>query len=157
MRELTKIRCVDRYAIQHKGVVAIHAAYVSQRTEIQSAMDYRVICKSAQPWVVWDGSVLAFTQRILMKYSIVFPALLISLALVACERAVVVPAATVVTTPGPAGPAGPAGGDGASGAKGATGNTGATGDTGATGNTGDTGQRGKTGGDTVVIVPAPQQ
>lgn len=65
-----------------------------------------------------------------MKYSMVFSAVLMVLTLGACER-------TVVTSPG------------------ATGATGATGSTGAQGTTGDTGARGKTGGDTVVVLPAP--
>ena len=67
-----------------------------------------------------------------MKYSMVFSAVLMALALGACER-------TVVTSPG---------------STGATGATGSTGSTGAQGNTGDTGARGKTG-DTVVVAPAP--
>jgi hypothetical protein len=81
-----------------------------------------------------------------MKYSMIFPALVITLALTACDMR---PTPVVVTTPGPAGATG------ATGAKGSTGSTGSTGDTGATGSTGDTGARGKTGGDTtVVVVPA---
>lgn len=70
-----------------------------------------------------------------MKHSMVFSAVLMALALGACER-------TVVTSPG------------STGATGATGSSGSTGSTGAQGNTGDTGARGKTG-DTVVLVPAP--
>lgn len=103
-----------------------------------------------------------------MKLSTMFSAVLIALALVACERTTVsTPAVVAVPVPGPTvtvpGPAGPAGATGASGATGSTGATGYTGDTGATGSTGNTGntgstgatgERGKTGGDTVVIVPA---
>ncbi len=94
-----------------------------------------------------------------MKYSMVFSAALMALALGACDRPTVVTPAAVVTVPvpGPAGPTGATGSTGQSGVAGYTGATGATGDTGATGSTGDTGaqgQRGRTGGDTVVIVPA---
>lgn len=91
-----------------------------------------------------------------MKYSIVFSAVLVALALSACDRPTVVTPAAVVTVPVP-GPAGPTGATGATGYTGATGSTGSTGYTGATGSTGEagaTGERGKTGGDTVVIVPA---
>jgi len=114
------------------------------------------------------------SKGILMKYSIMFSAVLMALALSACDKpTVVTPAAVVaVPVPGPAvpvpGPAGPTGATGSTGSSGASGDTGATGSTGgtgatgstggtgATGSTGDTGaqgQRGKTGGDTVVIVP----
>jgi len=101
-------------------------------------------------------------RGILMKYSIVFSAVLAAFALSACDRPTVVTPAAVITVPvpGPAGPTGATGSTGATGYTGATGSTGSTGDTGATGNTGDTGatgQRGKTGGDTVVIVPAAPQ
>ena len=80
-----------------------------------------------------------------MKYAIIVPLVLMSVALVACDRPVVTQPATVITVPvpGPAGPAGPTG---------ATGSGGATGDTGASGYTGATGAKGNTG-DTVVIVP----
>ena len=92
-----------------------------------------------------------------MKYSIVFSAVLMALALSACDRptTVVTPPA-VITVPVP-GPAGPTGATGATGYTGATGSTGDAGATGTTGDTGATGERGKTGGDTVVIVPAPQR
>lgn len=83
-----------------------------------------------------------------MKFSIVFSAAVMALALSACDRPTVVTPAAVITVPVP----GPAG---ATGATGATGSTGYTGATGAPGDTGATGERGKTGGDTVVIVPAP--
>ena len=77
-----------------------------------------------------------------MKYSIVFSAAVMALALSACDRPTVVTTpAAVVAVPGPAC------------ATGATGSTGYTGATGSTGDTGATGERGKTGGDTVVIVP----
>lgn len=93
-----------------------------------------------------------------MKYSIVFSAALVALALTACDRpaTVVTPAVVSVPTPVP-GPAGATGATGAAGSAGSTGSTGYTGATGATGSTGDTGaegQKGKTG-DTLVIVPAP--
>lgn len=88
-------------------------------------------------------------QRIYMKFSIIFSAALMALALSACDRpAVVTPAVVSVPTP-VSGPAGPTGATGSTGSMGSTGSTGATGDTGADG------QRGKTGGDTVVIVPPP--
>jgi hypothetical protein len=98
----------------------------------------------------------------LMKYSIVFSAVVMALALSACDRPTVVTPAAVVTVPvpGPAGPTGDTGATGATGATGIVGDTGATGapgtvgDTGATGYTGATGERGKTGGDTVIVVPA---
>lgn len=94
-----------------------------------------------------------------MKYSMVFSALVMALALSACDRPTVVTPAAVVTVPvpGPAGATGATGSTGETGSTGSTGATGYTGDTGATGSTGETGaqgQRGKTGGDTVVIVPA---
>jgi hypothetical protein len=99
-----------------------------------------------------------------MKYSIIFSAVLMSVALSACDRPTIVtpPAAVNVPVPGPAGATGATGATGSTGntgATGSTGNMGSTGDTGATGstgNTGATGQQGKTGGDTVVIVPAPK-
>jgi len=73
-----------------------------------------------------------------MKYSIVFTAVLMSLALSACDRPTVVTPAAVVTVPVP----GPAGPTGATGSTGATGYTGATGSTGSTGYTGATGSAG---------------
>ena len=85
-----------------------------------------------------------------MKYSIVFSAVVMALALSACDRPTVVTPAAVVTVPVP-GPAGPTGDTGATGSTGATGTVG---DTGATGKTGATGEHGKTGGDTVVVIPA---
>ena len=99
-----------------------------------------------------------------MKYSIVFAALLSGLALTACDSKTVVTPAPVVAVPvqvpvaGPAGPTGAtgsAGQTGATGSTGSTGSTGATGDAGAAGGTGATGEPGKTGGDTVVVIPAP--
>ena len=83
-----------------------------------------------------------------------FSAVLMALALSACDwRPAVVTPATVIAVPVP----GPTGATGATGATGSTGDTGAKGYTGATGSTGDTGatgDRGKTGGGTVVIIPA---
>jgi len=102
-----------------------------------------------------------------MRYSIAFAATLSALALSACDRPTVVVPATpppaVVTVPVP-GPAGPQGATGASAEKGDTGATGATGATGSAGMTGSTGvagadgakgEKGRTGGDTIVVVPAP--
>lgn len=96
-----------------------------------------------------------------MKYSIVFSAVVMALALSACDKPTVVTPAAVVTVPvpGPAGPTGATGATGSAGDTGATGSTGYTGATGATGSTGSTGdagvagERGKTGGDTVVVIP----
>ena len=95
-----------------------------------------------------------------MRYSILVAAALFVLALSACERdkptVVVTPSApsTVVAEPVP-GPAGPAGPQGATGTSAQKGETGATGSPGMTGAEGAKGERGKTGGDTVVVVPAP--
>jgi hypothetical protein len=110
------------------------------------------------------------SKGILMKYPIVFSAVVMALALSACDKPTVVTPAAVVTVPvpGPAGPTGATGATGSAGDTGATGSTGSTGYTGATGSTGSTGntgatgssgdtgatgERGKTGGDTVVIIP----
>jgi hypothetical protein len=87
-----------------------------------------------------------------MKYSMLFSAVLIALALSACERPTIVTPSVVTNVPVP-GPTGATGATGSTGSTGATGYTGATGSTGSTGDTGATGERGKTGGDTVVIVP----
>lgn len=106
-------------------------------------------------------------EEIFMKYSIIFSAALMTLALSACDRSPVVTPATVITVPVP-GPAGPTGASGETGATGVTGDTGATGYTGATGSTGDTGAAGSTGnkGDTgksgssatvIVTPPAPAE
>lgn len=101
-----------------------------------------------------------------MRYSIAIAAALSALTLSACDRPTVVVPATppaVVTVPVP-GTAGPQGATGAPAEKGDTGATGATGSTGMTGSTGSTGmmgadgakgEKGRTGGDTVVVVPAP--
>lgn len=91
-----------------------------------------------------------------MKYSTLLLTLLAALGLSACDRPTIVntpatPVAVPVTVPGPAGPAG------ATGATGATGNMGYEGSKGDTGETGQTGARGNTGGDTIVVVPAPAQ
>jgi len=83
-------------------------------------------------------------EEIVMKYSIMFSAVLMALALSACDRPTVVTPATVVNVPVP-GPAGPTGASGTTGTAGSTGDTGATGYTGATGSTGDTGATGYTG------------
>jgi hypothetical protein len=79
-------------------------------------------------------------KEIIMKYSRLFVAGVVALALGGCFTL-------------PEGPAGPQGATGNTGATGYTGATGNTGRTGATGSTGDTGAVGDTGG-TVVIVPA---
>jgi hypothetical protein len=81
-----------------------------------------------------------------MRYSIVVAAIALSaLALSACDKptTVVTPPPAVVNVPGPAGPQGATGAQGMPAEKGATGATGAT------------GEQGKTGGDTIVVVPAP--
>ena len=102
-----------------------------------------------------------------MKNTIILPVALIALAtftLSACDRPTVVNNPPAVGVPGPAGATGATGGTGSTGSTGMTGSTGSsggTGSTGATGATGDTGstgsqgQKGATGGDTVVIMPAP--
>jgi hypothetical protein len=139
------------------------------------------VCRSTPPFEPLRAMLHAvrfayYTQEeYIMRYSIAVVAVLSAFALSACEKpAVVVPAAppTVVTVPVP-GPAGPQGATGApaekgdTGATGATGSTGSTGSTGATGSTGSTGStgmtgaegakgdKGKSGGDTIVVVPAP--
>lgn len=112
-----------------------------------------------------------FWKEQIMKYSMVFSAALMVVALSACDMRSPAAPPVVVTSPGPAGPAGAtgatgstgstgstgytgaAGSTGDTGAKGTTGSTGATGDTGSTGDTGATGARGRTGGDTVIVVP----
>jgi hypothetical protein len=96
-------------------------------------------------------------RRIIMRYSIVVAAALFVLALSACERdkptVVVTPSApanvVAVPIPGPAGP------QGVAGTPAQKGETGATGSPGMTGAEGAKGEQGKTGGDTVVVVPAP--
>jgi hypothetical protein len=100
-------------------------------------------------------------KGIIMKYSTLLVALVTVLGLSACDQPTVVnvPAAPVAV-PGPAGPQGETGTQGATGIQGDTGNTGdtgSTGDTGATGYDGVKGDTGKTGGDTIVIVPAPAE
>lgn len=78
-----------------------------------------------------------------MNRSILIPALLATLSLVACDKPTVVnvPApAAPVAVPGPAGPAGP---------------TGSQGESGYQGDTGKQGETGKTGdSNTVIVVPA---
>ena len=78
-----------------------------------------------------------------MNRSILIPALLAALSLVACDKPTVVnvPApAAPGAVPGPAGPAGP---------------TGSQGETGYQGDTGKQGETGKTGdSNTVIVVPA---
>jgi hypothetical protein len=82
---------------------------------------------------------------------------LFTLALSACDRdkptVVVTPSApsTIVAVPVP----GPAGPQGVAGTPAQKGETGATGSPGMTGAEGAKGEQGKTGGDTVVVVPAP--
>jgi hypothetical protein len=96
--------------------------------------------------------------RIIMRYLFVVVVALSVLAFCACDRPteVVTPANpnTVVVTPVP-GPAGAQGAQGAQGVQGAPAQKGETGSTGATGAEGAKGEQGKTGGDTVVVVPAP--
>jgi hypothetical protein len=97
-----------------------------------------------------------------MKYSILFSAALMALALSACDRPTVVTPATVINVPvpGPAGPTGVSGAPGVTGSTGDTGATGSTGDTGATGSTGFTGDKGDTGqsgSTTVIVAPAASE
>ncbi len=83
-----------------------------------------------------------------MNRSILIPALLATLSLVACDKPTVVnvPApAAPVAVPGPAGPQGEAGSQGATGSQGETGYQGAEGSQGATGESGDA--------TTVIVVP----
>lgn len=103
-----------------------------------------------------EPMVAAATKRDPMKLSTLTLALLLPLALVACDRSAP-PAPVVIAVPGPAGATGATG---ATGSTGNTGNTGSTGDTGAKGNTGSQGfegAKGNTGtsgaGTTVIIVP----
>lgn len=108
-----------------------------------------------------SGLFLQPTTGNLMKSSFILSAAVIAMAtltLAACDRPTVVTTPAVVTVPGPAGPTGATGSTGntgSTGSAGTSGGTGATGATGATGDTGSTGQKGATGGDTVVIMPAP--
>lgn len=98
-----------------------------------------------------------------MRNSLIVGATLGLFALSACDRPAVVvpvaappaPAVIAVPVPGPAGPQGAPGAPAEKGATGATGATGSTGSTGSTGMTGAEGAKGKTGGDTIVVVPAP--
>jgi len=99
-------------------------------------------------------------RRSIMRYLILFVAVLSLLAFSACERPTTVeaPDTVVVTPPGPAGPAGAQGEQGTQGVQGAQGmtekgDTGATGDTGAEGAKGEQGNKGDTGGGTIVVVP----
>jgi len=94
-----------------------------------------------------------------MNRSILIPALLATLSLVACDQPTVVNVpATTVAVPGPAGPAGATGSQGETGYQGNQGETGSQGETGYQGAEGSQGATGKTGesGDatTVIVVPA---
>ena len=87
-----------------------------------------------------------------MRYSILVLTALFAFALSGCDRQptiVTPPAPVLVPVPGPAGP------PGAPGAPAEKGATGATGSPGMTGADGAQGEKGKTGGDTIVVVPAP--
>ena len=88
-----------------------------------------------------------------MKSYIAVAAVLSALVLSACEQKQATtpqaPPPVIVTVPGPAGPQGA---PGATGLPAEKGETGATGMTGAEGAKGD---RGKQGGDTRLVVPAP--
>jgi hypothetical protein len=91
-----------------------------------------------------------------MNRTILIPALLATLTLVACDKP------TVVNVPAPAAPVavpGPAGPQGATGSQGEQGETGSQGATGYQGNEGIQGDTGKTGDSTTVIVvpPAPAE
>lgn len=113
------------------------------------------------------------TQGHPMKLHPLMIALLIPLALAACDKPTVVNMPAPAAVPGPAGPTGATGATGTTGSTGTTGATGSqgydgsTGQTGATGSTGSTGatgsqgyeglkgDTGKTGsGTTVIVVPA---
>ncbi len=100
-------------------------------------------------------------KGLIMNYSILFVALVAVFGLSACEKPTVVNVpATPAAVPGPAGPQGATGTQGDTGTQGATGTQGETGTQGATGSTGFEGAKGdtgKTGGDTIVIVPAPTE
>lgn len=104
------------------------------------------------------GARMQLPKGTLMKYSLIFSAVLAALTLSACEKPTAV-SPTVVTVPVPvAGPAGPTGATGSSGLTGSTGSTGSTGATGSTGSSGGTGATGASGepgktGDTVVVIP----
>lgn len=82
---------------------------------------------------------------------IISTAFIMALALSACKKT----EETTNVNPAPVAVPGPAGAPGAPGAPGATGFAGRSGATGTPGNTGAPGERGKTGGDTIVVVPAP--
>ena len=87
-----------------------------------------------------------------MRYSIIVVAAALSaLALSACDKptTVVAPATPPAAVPGPAGP------QGTQGTQGEQGTQGAPAEKGATGEQGEQGKQGKTGGDTIVVVPAP--
>ena len=73
---------------------------------------------------------------------IISTAFIMALALGACKKT----EETTTVNPAPVAVPGPAGAPGA---------TGATGATGFSGHSGAAGERGKTGGDTIVVVPAP--
>ncbi|MEQ1592544.1 MAG: hypothetical protein ABL892_09175 [Thiobacillaceae bacterium] len=78
-----------------------------------------------------------------MNRSILIPALLATLSLVACDKPTVVTVPVPVAVPGPAGPAGPSGSPGETGYQGNQGEMGSPGET------------GKTGDSTTVIVAPP--
>jgi hypothetical protein len=109
-----------------------------------------------------NASVKSFVnlpKGILMKYSIIFSAVLVTLGISACDKpTVVAPSVVTVPVPGPAGPTGATGASGSTGSTGATGDAGATGAAGNTGSTGSTGAAGEPGktGDTVVVIPPAQ-
>jgi hypothetical protein len=85
-----------------------------------------------------------------MKHLLLIPALLATLALVACEKPTTVNMpVTPVAVPGPAGPTGATGDTGSTGSTGSTGATGYDGAKGATGAMGATGE----GNTTVIVVP----
>jgi hypothetical protein len=101
------------------------------------------------PWLDIEGleHVAAHeVGQVAEEYSLAFSAVAMALAFSACDRATVVTPAAVFAVTWPASPPG---------ATGSTGSTGATGSTGSAGDTGVTGDRGRTGGDTVVVIPAP--
>lgn len=129
--------------------------------------------RGARPLRTSEPVMVAATKEDSMKLSTLTLALLLPLALVACERSAP-PAPVVIGVPGPAGAPGATGNTGNTGNTGSAGSTGSTGETGARGTTGSTGTTGSQGsegtqrapgssgaGTTVIVVPpaasAPRQ
>jgi Collagen triple helix repeat (20 copies) len=123
--------------------------YVRQRTETAAVTPYVRSVAALLLRIRQRQAVIANQSKgNPMKNSIMFSAVLMALALSACNKpTVVTPPPSVVAVPVPTGVPGPAGPTGATGA------TGAAAEKGDTGATGATGAPGKSGGSTVVIVP----